>query len=156
MRKKVYLDTTIPSYLFDERADLKYPCEITKKWWQEESDDFDIFTSTETVIELDKGNYPKKQQVMEFIANLMILPQVLPIYSFAKVYIENFLMPKGLFGDAIHLAYSSYYKVDFLLTWNCNHLANANKEQHIRIINNKLNLSTPSIVIPLQLFKEAE
>ncbi len=68
------------------------------------------------------------------------------IYFFAKVYIENFLMPRGLLGDAIHLAYSSYYKVDFLLTWNCNHLANANKEQHIRIVNNKLNLSTPIAV----------
>jgi len=31
-------------------------------------------------------------------------------------------------GDAIHLAYAPYFKVDYLLTWNCNHLANANKK----------------------------
>ena len=39
-------------------------------------------------------------------------------------------MPRVLKGDALHLAYASFYKIDFLLTWNCNHLANANKRQH--------------------------
>jgi len=63
-------------------------------------------------------------------------------------------MPQVLKGDALHLAYASFYKIDFLLTWNCNHLANANKKQHIRRINAKLNLSTPEIVTPLQLFTE--
>lgn len=57
-------------------------------------------------------------------------------------------------GDAIHLAYASFYKIDFLLTWNCNHLANANKRQHIRRINTGLNLSVPEIVTPLELFKK--
>ncbi len=53
-----------------------------------------------------------------------------------------------------HLAYASYYKIDFLLTWNCNHLANANKKQHIRIINTRLNLPTPETITPLELFTE--
>ena len=63
-------------------------------------------------------------------------------------------MPQVLKGDVLHLAYASYYKMDFLLTWNCNHLANANKRQHIRIINARQNLATPEIVTPLELFKE--
>ena len=53
-----------------------------------------------------------------------------------------------------HLAYASYYKIDFLPTWNCNHLANANKKQHIRIINTRLNLPTPEIITPFELFTE--
>ena len=57
-------------------------------------------------------------------------------------------------GDALHLAYASFFKKDFLLTWNCNHLGNANKKQHIRIINARLNLFTPEIVTPLELFTE--
>ena len=44
--------------------------------------------------------------------------------------------------------------IDFLLTWNCNHLANANKRQHIRIVNTRLNLATPEITTPLELFSE--
>jgi hypothetical protein len=63
-------------------------------------------------------------------------------------------MPCALKGDALHLAYASFYKIDFLLTWNCNHLANANKRQYIRVINARLNLPTPEIVTPLELFSE--
>jgi hypothetical protein len=44
--------------------------------------------------------------------------------------------------------------MDFLLTWNCQHLANANKKQHIRIINTRLNLLTPELITPLELFTE--
>jgi len=43
------------------------------------------------------------------------------------------------------------YKIDFLMTWNCKHLANANKKQQIRIINNRLGLFVPEIVTPLEL-----
>ena len=63
-------------------------------------------------------------------------------------------MPNDIQGDAVHLAYASYYKIDYLLTWNCNHLANANKKQHIKIVNAKLDLFTPELTTPLELFKE--
>ena len=63
-------------------------------------------------------------------------------------------MPKDFEGDAMHLAFASYFKIDFLLTWNCNHLANANKKQHIRMLNTKLNLNIPEIITPLELFSE--
>jgi len=49
----------------------------------------------------------------------------------------------------------SYY-FDERLTWNCNHLANANKRKHIQVINGRLSLSTPQIITPLELFNEEE
>ena len=49
---------------------------------------------------------------------------------------------------------ASYHKCDFLLTWNCQHLANANKFQHIRVINGMLGLHVPSLVTPLELLGE--
>jgi hypothetical protein len=52
MKKSVYLDTTVPSYLFDERKSLKYPCSITKKWWSEEREKFFIFISVETLVKI--------------------------------------------------------------------------------------------------------
>ena len=63
-------------------------------------------------------------------------------------------MPLVLKGDALHLAYASFFKINFLLTWNCNHLANANKRKHIEAINDNLNLATPAIITPLELFSE--
>jgi len=63
-------------------------------------------------------------------------------------------MPREQEGDAAHLAYASYHGIDYLLTWNCKHLANANKFEHIRMVNTKLGLLTPKIVTPMQLFEE--
>jgi hypothetical protein len=76
------------------------------------------------------------------------------ITKITQEYVDNYVMPRVLEGDARHLAYASFYEMDFLLTWNCNHLANANKKQHIQVINKRLKLSTPEIVTPLTLFTE--
>ena len=59
-------------------------------------------------------------------------------------------------GDAFHLAYASYYDIDFLMTWNCNHLANPNKFHHMRVINGRLGLYTPIICTPDQLLSKGE
>jgi predicted nucleic acid-binding protein len=154
MKKAIYLDSTVPSYLFDERESIKLHCDITSKWWEEESRNFDIFVSLETIVELNKGNYPKKIEILEFVNKLEKLEPNPEIRNIIKVYIQNTLMPKDEMGDALHLAYASFYKIDFLLTWNCNHLANANKKQHIRILNSRMNLFVPEIITPLELFTE--
>jgi hypothetical protein len=65
-------------------------------------------------------------------------------------------MPADDAGDAAHLAVASYHGVDYLLTWNCRHLANANKFEHIRVINRRLGLMTPELVTPEQLFEETQ
>jgi predicted nucleic acid-binding protein len=154
MLRSVYLDTTIPSYLFDDRESIRVYTDITKKWWCQEKDNFEILISEETFNELSEGNYPKKYEILKFVSELEAVAACQEIEQIAQVYLDNYLMPKVLKGDAVHLAYASYYKIDFLLTWNCNHLANANKKQHIRIINTRLNLPTPEIITPLELFSE--
>lgn len=154
MKRTVYLDTTIPSYLFDERESLETYIEVTKKWWEEESPRFDIWVSEETIAELSVGDYPRQAQILAFVAELSVLPPNEQVLEIAQIYLDNYAMPQGLKGDALHLAYATFYKFDFLLTWNCNHLANANKRQHIRVINARLNLSTPEIITPLELFTE--
>ena len=150
----VYFDATIPNYYFDKRESLKTFVEITKKWWKEEKDNFDIWISEETLNELAAGNYPHKNKAVKFASKLKVLLPDENIIEISQIYLDNYVMPQVLKGDAIHLAYASFYKTDFLLTWNCNHLANANKRQHIRRINTRLNLSVPEIVTPLELFKE--
>ena len=100
------------------------------------------------------GDYPNKDQIFTFVAEQQVLSPNEEILEIAQVYLDNYVMPQILKGDAIHLAYASFYKMDFLLTWNCNHLANANKKQYIRIINARLNLFMPEIITPMELFKE--
>ena len=154
MKKTVYLDATIPNFMYDQRQEAEVFVRVTNSWWNEERESFDIWTSEATLDEAGSGNYPHKAQAIEFVSHLQILPPDNEIIEIAQTYIDHYLMPQSLKGDALHLAYASFYKMDFLLTWNCNHLANANKKQHIAILNTRLQLAVPEITTPLQLFHE--
>jgi predicted nucleic acid-binding protein len=154
MKKSVYLDTTIFSYLVDERESIRNFIDVTKEWWETQRENYDTYLSIETLAELREGDYPRKEKATRLAETIEVLPRVYEIEEIAEIYIKNYLMPNDLRGDAIHLAYASVYKIDFLMTWNCKHLANANKRLHIRKINTKLGLFIPDIITPLELFEE--
>jgi hypothetical protein len=78
------------------------------------------------------------------------------IAEIVNSYIRHKLMPGDPGGDALHLALASYHKCDFLVTWNCQHLANANKFGHIRRLNVMLGLFVPAVVTPLELLGGTE
>ena len=100
-------------------------------------------TSDPVLDELEQGVYPDKAIVIKLIDGLPLLTVNEEIIEIVKVYIANKIMPKDPAGDAMHLALATYYKCDFLLTWNCNHLANVNKFGHIDRVNAMMGLATP-------------
>lgn len=154
MKEKVYLDSTIPSYYFDDRQALGAFSEVTRKWWSEMSGYYELYISDAVLQELNNGNYPRKDEIIRLVSTIPLLPLARDLEQVVEFYISNYVMPRSLVGDALHLAYASYFDIQYLLTWNCNHLANANKRKHIRVINARLGLSTPEIVTPLELFNE--
>ena len=77
-----------------------------------------------------------------------------PVAEIVAAYIDRHVMPADPSGDALHLALASYHRCDFLVTWNCRHLANANKFGHIRRVNTLLGLFVPTLVTPLELLEE--
>jgi predicted nucleic acid-binding protein len=83
-----------------------------------------------------------------------VLADAPELKGIVRLYLEHQLMPQDDAGDALHLAIASFHAVDYLMTWNCRHLANANKFEHICRINLRLGLLTPLIVTPAQLFEE--
>ena len=74
--------------------------------------------------------------------------------SLVTAYIDHRVMPANPNGDALHLALASYHRCDFLLTWNCRHIANANKFAHIHKVNELLGLFVPTLITPLELLAE--
>lgn len=103
MRKIVYLDATIPSYLFDERESINAYIEVTKKWWEEESTGFDIWISEEVIAELSVGDFPRRDQILAFVAQLPVLPPDEQVLEIAQIYLDNYVMPQVLKGDALHI-----------------------------------------------------
>ena len=156
MKEKVYIDSTIPSYYFDQRESLNAFSEVTRKWWFEMASEYNLYLSDAVLQELSNGAYPRKHEIIELVSTIPLLPYTPDLEQLVEFYIANYVMPKSLLGDAVHLAYASYYDIQYLLTWNCNHLANANKRRHLETINWRLGFETPQIVTPLELFKERD
>ena len=154
--KTVYIETTIPSFFHEIRKEPEMVARRiwTRQWWDEQRNDFQCYISEAVIEELSDGNYPTQDATMNLIENIDILNIDNNIKDIVDIYLKNVLMPRERLGDAVHLALASYYKCDFLLTWNCVHIANANKYQHIKIINQRLDLFTPLIVTPMELMQE--
>ncbi|NOY59710.1 MAG: type II toxin-antitoxin system VapC family toxin, partial [Calditrichaeota bacterium] len=110
--------------------------------------------SPAVIDEINSAEYPKKTKVLSLISQLPLVPVEYDVMEIVQAYIRHKVMPKDPVGDALHLALASYHKCDFLLTWNCKHLANANKFNHIRHVNVMLGLFVPLLVTPLELLGE--
>lgn len=156
MKPSVYIETTIPSFYYETREGAEFVAmrSWTRQWWDLRRELFDCFISVAVLDELEDGSYPKKDEKIRLLKGLKYLEINDEIEEIVEVYIANYVMPKDVVGDALHLATASFHKTDYLLTWNCNHLANANKKKHIRRINERLRLSTPEIITPLELLED--
>ena len=153
--KTVYIETSIPSFYYETREEPEMVARRhwTRHWWEKCASRYDLVTSEGVVAELQEGEY-ETQAAVELVADLSQLEVVDDIADIIDVYLANHLMPRERLGDALHLALASYHKCDFLLTWNCTHIANANKFEHIRIINTRLGLFVPALVTPMELSEE--
>ena len=147
----VYIETSIPSFFHTLRTDPESVARMhwTRQWWEEYGDTCTLVTSAAVIEELQQGTGPKNDERISLLDQATLLPISNEVIEIAQVYIDKLVMPRDPQGDALHLAFASYHKADFLLTWNCRHLANANKFQHIRVINFEIGLSCPVLTTPL-------
>lgn len=151
--KSVYIETSIPSFYHEMRREPEMAARRlwTRQWWKESASRYHLVTSEAVIAELQEGRYETQTAALGLVSALPCLEVVDDIADIIEVYVVNHLMPKDRLGDALHLALASYHKCDFLLTWNCKHIANANKFEHIRIINARLGLFVPALVTPIEL-----
>lgn len=154
--KSVYIETSIPSFYHEARQEPEMVARRhwTRQWWEQCSKRYQLVTSEGVIAELEEGEYETQAEAVGLMRNMPRLEVDDDIANILDVYLANHLMPKERLGDALHLALASYHKCDFLLTWNCSHIANANKFEHIRIINTRLGLFVPALVTPMELCEE--
>jgi predicted nucleic acid-binding protein len=153
IRQRVYIETTIPSFYYEVRTEPEMIARRnwTRAWWDSRRQAYQLVTSVAVVDELQAGRFPNQDQVLALLIDISLVPVEPAIIEIVETYIQRMVMPRDPTGDALHLALASYHKCDFLLTWNVQHLANANKFSHIRRINALLGLFTPALVTPLEL-----
>jgi hypothetical protein len=152
-RTVVYVETSVPSFYFETRIepDMVARRQWTRKWWSVALEQHELVTSPAVIDELERGDFQCREDCLRLIEDLPLLSVEGPVLDIVETYIARHVMPSNPAGDALHLALASFHQCDFLVTWNCRHLANANKFGHIRRVNTLLGLYVPSLVTPLEL-----
>lgn len=157
MNTVLYIETTIPSFHTETRAGAAVLARRnwTREWWGRLRSDQRLVTSAVVFEELERiPDVARRERSLALVHPLEQLDYTAEIAEVAAVYLAHRLMPVEALGDADHLALASFYGCDMLVTWNCRHLANANKTGHIRRVNALLGLRTPLLVTPLELLEQ--
>jgi hypothetical protein len=138
MAVRAYVETSIPSFYFELRSEARMVArrDWTREWWtRATSGSTELVTSLAVIDELQRGDFAASPDCLELVSGLPVLAIETPIVEIVQAYIRHRVMPADPAGDALHLALASYHRCEFLVTWNCKHLANANKFGHIRRVN---------------------
>ncbi len=154
-KETIYLDTSVPSAYYDER--VMWRLEYTRQWWKEELPKYDVFISEVVIVEIKKTEQPKRRtELLELVKEFGELKLSSEIEEIAKGYVNQGVIPQTYFPDALHIAITSFHKIDFLITWNCEHLAEAHRRRKIRLFNTSAGLFVPEIVTPMELIGGGE
>jgi hypothetical protein len=152
-KPRVYVETTIPSFYYDQRKD---PAIVqrriwTREWWEHAQNEYELVTGAPVLAELLAGITSRVALRLRLVSELPILVPDDRVDQTVHVYVQHKLMPSRPLEDAQHVAIASHNRCDFIVTWNCKHLANPNKARHLARINSMLGLHVPAIVTPLDL-----
>ena len=128
--------------------------QITHDWWNKERANYELCISEIVLDEAVSGDSDAAKRRLAFLADLPLLDVTDDVNIVAKAIMDSGLLPKKATRDAIHIAVASVHGIDFLLTWNCRHIANAAimKELH-RILAN-FDFEIPTICTPEELLGE--
>ena len=157
MKPKVYLETTIISYLTVWRSPQLVMAghrESTRNWWDEERQAFDLYISEAVVQEISLGDPAAAQKRLDVVSELSELRLTDEARLLAKELIEKSPLPKTARVDALHIATATDHGMDYLLTWNCRHIANAAMRKSLSAICQAAGYEIPVICTPLELIEE--
>ena len=154
MKSSVYIESSVVSYYSNEiNSDLKVAAEqrITREWWSKVLPRLDAYISPFVITEIELGRPVDAKARLKAIRGINILSVTHPMNELAAVYIRKLALPKDDHVDAYHLAIAAVHEMDFLVSWNCKHIANAFKFPLIRKINLSMGYRVPTICTPREL-----
>ncbi|MBI5216730.1 MAG: PIN domain-containing protein [Ignavibacteriae bacterium] len=149
MKTKLYLDTSVPSFLFANDSPDKQAA--TKEFWKLlRLDIFDVFISDILLIEIARSKFPLDNQLKSAIAEISheIVHVDDEIVAVAQKYIEEKIVPVKFRDDALHLACASKTYVDAVISWNFKHFVNLKTIRGVNGVNRILGLKEIEILTP--------
>jgi predicted nucleic acid-binding protein len=150
----LYLETTIPSYLVAKPSRdviILAHQQLTREWRSGHRRLYEVFISQIVLDEIQRGDPEMTNKRIEFLQNIPVLEINDEVERLAVRYFEALQFSAKAMRDAFHIAYAVVYEMDFLATWNCTHLANANVLLRLSKLNKQWGYETPIICTPEEL-----
>ena len=154
MKKTVYLETTVVSYYAARPSRdviVLAHQQITWEWWPIAVDKYSMYISEVVLDEAGMGDPETAAKRLEALQYFPRLDLNELVEKMTKVYIGELDIPEKSFRDATHIAVSSVHNIDYLVTWNCAHIANVEIRRKLESINERYDLYTPLICTPEEI-----
>ena len=154
MSETVYIETSILGYLTARPSrDLVVAAniEITREWWDTRRSDFQLYSSQAVVKETSQGDAQMASERLEIIQDLVLLDLDQSVFDLAERFLGRSSLPAKADVDAIHIAAATIHGMDYLLTWNCKHIANAQIQKKLAEISLDFGYELPILCTPYEL-----
>jgi hypothetical protein len=154
MPRRIYIETTIPSYLTARPSrDIVQAArqQLTREWWDVERRNYDLCISQIVLDEAAAGDAEAAQRRMAVIDTLPLLDLTFEVDGLAETIMQSGLLPASASRDAVHIAVTAVHQVHFLLTWNCRHIANATIFRDLQHVIMSAGYDMPVICTPEEL-----
>jgi predicted nucleic acid-binding protein len=150
----VYLETSIIGYLASRiSSDLVTAAnqQLTRDWWDNHRQRFELFVSEAVVAECGKGDPIAAEERAEFLGDLPVLDIDEDCERLASSIMHSVPLPEKADVDALHIAVAACNDMDYLLTWNCKHIANPSLRRIIERVLLGADVTPPVICTPQEL-----
>ena len=134
MKAKVYIETSVISYLTSRPSQdivIAGHQQTTRDWWYTHRTQFDVVASQLVVQEASAGDPHAAQQRLAVLAELELLAVTAEAMALAQALVNGGPLPSQAAEDALHIAIAVTNGIEYLITWNCKHLANASMRKDI-------------------------
>jgi len=152
--EKVYIETSFISFLCGRPSRNLLAAawqQISLDWWEYRRPLFDLYTSELVISEAGHGNASAAERRLSYLEQLPVLNVTDSATALAQRFIDEGTMHEKAFGDALHVALAVVHRMDYLLTWNCRHIDNAQTKTLVRRLCIHEGLSFPEICTPQEL-----
>ncbi|MBO1350563.1 MAG: type II toxin-antitoxin system VapC family toxin [Hormoscilla sp. GUM202] len=153
MSETIYIETSILGYLTARATNnliLAANMKVTQDWWDSRRSSFALYTSEIVWDEAAKGDREIAAQRLSLLQPLMILDMTESAITLAQKFLQQSNLPLKASNDALHMAIATVYGLNYLLTWNCKHMANAQIQIKLSKISSEFGYNLPIICTPYQ------
>jgi len=159
MKQTVYIETTVFSYLTAHPSRNLVAAawqQVTSEWWESQRDRFELYISELVMAEAERGDPDAAQRRLAQLQGIPELSVTEETIAFAEKLVVEGALPSNAADDAMHIALVAVHSIDYLLTWNCRHIDNAEMKPLIRKVCADSGYIYPEICTPQELMGETD